>query len=145
MYTVITVVIDQITVYGSPIGQTPESVQLLTDKQVSNFAIGQKLTFADWIIYLFYVWSLKCAMLSIYWGLALVQVTGAGSGSLLTSRARKGLPKYSNIVLAAMAFVFLTFVASLLAHLCGCLPIHRNWQIVPYPGGIEATPQFAPN
>ncbi|KAF4468990.1 srpk [Fusarium albosuccineum] len=117
MYTIITVIIEKITVYGGLIGQTDESVQLLTPELVASFTIGQKLTFADWIIYILYMWALKSAMLSIYWGLA------------------KGLPKYRIMVLTAMAFVFLTFIASLLTHICGCLPVRRNWQIVPYPGG----------
>ncbi|KAF4999874.1 hypothetical protein FDECE_11373 [Fusarium decemcellulare] len=70
MYTIITVIIEKITVYGGLIGQTDESVKLLTPELVASFTIGQKLTFADWIIYILYMWALKSAMLSIYWGLA---------------------------------------------------------------------------
>ncbi|KAK7420375.1 hypothetical protein QQX98_002798 [Neonectria punicea] len=115
-YTAVTVVIHMITVHGSTIGQTPESVYLLTDEQITNFTIGQKLTFADWLIYLIYVWSLKATLLTMF------------------SRLAKHLPTEELILKIVLGYTVAAFVGAALSHICVCLPVNKSWQVVPYPG-----------
>ncbi|KAF4981726.1 hypothetical protein FZEAL_2528 [Fusarium zealandicum] len=115
-YTAITAIIHLITVYGSTIGQTPETVYLLTEQQVVDFAIGQKLTFADWLIYLVYVWSLKATLLTTF------------------SRLAKDLPREEMILKVVLVYTAVSFVGAAVSHICVCLPVQKSWQVVPYPG-----------
>lgn len=116
-YTAITVIIHLITIYGSTIGQTSESVYLLTDEQIADYSLGQKLTFADWLIYLLYVWAFKATLLTMF------------------SRLAKDLPRAELI----LKFVFgynVAFLGAEISHICVCLPVQKSWQVVPYPGGV---------
>ncbi|KAM0429638.1 hypothetical protein ACHAPT_006243 [Fusarium lateritium] len=115
-YTAITAIIHLITVHGSTIGQTPESVYLLTDEQVASFVIGQKLTFADWLIYLVYIWSLKATLLTMF------------------SRLAKDLPREEMILKIVIGYTVFAFIGAAISHICVCLPVHKSWQVVPYPG-----------
>lgn len=116
-YSAITALIHLITQYGSTIGQTPESVYLLTDEQVASFVIGQKLTFADWLIYLLYIWSLKSTLLAMF------------------ARLAKDLPREELILKIVIGYTAFAFVGAAISHICVCLPVHKSWQVVPYPGG----------
>ncbi|KAL2670664.1 hypothetical protein Neosp_014453 [[Neocosmospora] mangrovei] len=119
-YSVITALIHLITQYGSTIGQTPESVYLLTDEQVASFVIGQKLTFADWLIYLLYIWSLKSTLLAMF------------------ARLAKDLPREELILKIVIGYTAFAFVGAAISHICVCLPVHKSWQVVPYPGGKDS-------
>lgn len=123
-YTVVTVTIELITQYGAIIGQTPESVYLLPEEMVASFVIGQKLTFADWIVYVVYMWSLKATLLVMF------------------SRLAKGLPREELILKIVIAYTALAGLGALLTHICVCVPVHKSWQIVPYPGGVYSSPFF---
>ncbi|KAI8656867.1 hypothetical protein NCS56_01292100 [Fusarium sp. Ph1] len=105
-----------ITQYGSTIGQTPESVYLLTDEQVASFVIGQKLTFADWLVYLLYIWSLKSTLLAMF------------------ARLAKDLPREELILKIVTGYTTFAFIGTAISHICVCLPVHKSWQVVPYPG-----------
>ncbi|KAJ4193198.1 hypothetical protein NW755_003185 [Fusarium falciforme] len=115
-YSAITALIHLITQYGSTIGQTPESVYLLTDEQVASFVIGQKLTFADWLIYLLYIWSLKSTLLAMF------------------ARLAKDLPREELILKIVIGYTAFAFLGAAISHICVCLPVHKSWQVVPYPG-----------
>jgi hypothetical protein len=118
-YTAITAIIHLITVYGSTIGQTTESVYMLTDAQVASFTIGQKLTFADWLIYVVYVWSLKGALLVMF------------------AKLTNGLPKETRILKLVIGYTVVAALGSILSHICVCIPVRKSWQVVPYPGGMS--------
>lgn len=121
-YTIITALIQLITTHGSTIGQTPESVYLLTDEMASNFTIGQKLTFADWLIYLIYVWSLKATLLTMFW------------------RLTRGLPREELVLNIVLGYTVVAFFGAAISHICVCLPVQKSWQVVPYPGGMTSAP-----
>lgn len=116
-YSAITALIHLISNYGSTIGQTNESVYLLTEEQVASFIIGQKLTFADWLIYLVYIWSLKATLLVIF------------------TRLANGLKREEKVVKAVIVYTVICLIGAILTHICVCLPVHKSWQVVPYPGG----------
>jgi hypothetical protein len=118
-YTAVTIMIHLITVYGSTIGQTPESVYLLPKEMVANFVVGQKLTFADWLVYLVYIWSLKATLLVMF------------------SRLTKGLRFEERILKGVIGYTGVAFVGAAISHICVCLPVHKSWQVVPYPGGMS--------
>ncbi|CAH0002571.1 unnamed protein product [Clonostachys byssicola] len=115
-YTAVTIMIHLITVYGATIGQTSESVYLLPKEMVASFVIGQKLTFADWLVYLIYIWSLKATLLVMF------------------SRLTKGLRFEERILKCVIGYTAVAFVGAALSHICVCLPVHKSWQVVPYPG-----------
>lgn len=119
-YSAITALIHLITNHGSTIGQTSESVYLLTDEQVASFIIGQKLTFADWFIYILYIWSLKATLLVMF------------------TRLAKGLAREELIVKIVIGYTVVGMIGAVLTHICVCLPVHKSWQVVPYPGGKSA-------
>lgn len=116
-YTTITIVIHEITQYGSTIGQTTESVYLLTDAQVASFTVGQKLTFADWLIYLIYAWSLKATLLVMF------------------TRLTRNVHGQALMVKIVIGYTIIAFCGAFLTHICVCLPVEKGWQIQPYPGG----------
>ncbi|KPM36042.1 hypothetical protein AK830_g10521 [Neonectria ditissima] len=113
-YTAVTVVIHEITVHGSTIGQTSESVYLLTDEQITNFTIGQKLTFADWLIYLIYVWSLKATLLTMF------------------SRLAKNLPTEELILKIVLGYTGVAFIGAVLSHIYACALRNLNYYLVSF-------------
>ena len=116
-YTAVTALIHLITTYGATIGQTAESVYLLPDAVVASMTIGQKLTFADWYIYMVYVWCLKATLLTMFWKLV------------------QGLHKETIAWKVVAAYTAISLFGAALAHTCVCLPVHHSWQVQPYPGG----------
>lgn len=117
-YTTVTVIIFEITTHGATIGQTSESVYLLPPETVKNMIIGQKLTFADWLIYLLYVWSLKATVLTMF------------------TRLTAGLPWQTMMLRIVIGYTVVCFIGAALTHICVCLPVYKSWQVVPYPGGM---------
>ncbi|KAI0385210.1 hypothetical protein F5Y04DRAFT_247167 [Hypomontagnella monticulosa] len=109
------VILHYIGVYGSSVGQTYESAQLLSDAKVESLRIGDKLTFASWNCYICLIWSMKAVVLFYY--------------DRLTMNLWQGqLAKY--IKWATLT----TFIVAILFQYTLCTPIQLAWQVKPYPG-----------
>ncbi|KAI0116639.1 hypothetical protein F4776DRAFT_282565 [Hypoxylon sp. NC0597] len=109
------VILQYIGVYGSSVGQTFESAELLTDAQVESFRIGDKLTFASWNCYICLIWSMKAVVLFYYDRMTM---------NLWQNKLAKWI----------RAGTLLTFTIAFLFQYCLCTPIERAWQVKPYPG-----------
>ncbi|KAI1454325.1 hypothetical protein F4805DRAFT_327298 [Annulohypoxylon moriforme] len=109
------VILQQIGVHGSSVGQTYESAALLDDTTVESFRIGDKLTFASWNCYICLIWSMKAVVLFYY-------------DRLTMNLWQNKLAKYIRIG------TLLTFTIAILFQYCLCTPIELAWQVKPYPG-----------
>lgn len=56
-------------------------------------------------------------------------------GHRLTRRLRKDVTRQERIVFWVSIATIVSWVASVLAHLLGCVPIQRVWRVAPYAGG----------
>ncbi|KAJ5661187.1 uncharacterized protein N7484_000559 [Penicillium longicatenatum] len=114
-WTLQTVNIYLLEMYGNNIGLTAVTALEVPDRQMPKMILGSKLAFMNWIWYISYLWSLKGVLLCLYW--KLTQGT----------RTQK-------LVLAAVGFCIVSWLACILTHICVCTPITHNWQIKPYAG-----------
>ncbi|KAL2843725.1 hypothetical protein BJY01DRAFT_248501 [Aspergillus pseudoustus] len=83
---------------------------VVPEDKVSNMIFGSKLAFINWIWYMCYIWCLKAA---------------------INNRAGAW---HRQLVVATSVFCVIIWLTCVLTHVCLCLPVHRNWQIKPYPG-----------
>lgn len=60
----------KIDIYGNGVGLTTETAKLLSEDEIQSRTKGAKLLFAAWMFYMGFVWSLKGALLCLYWKLA---------------------------------------------------------------------------
>ncbi|PKY07415.1 hypothetical protein P168DRAFT_279388 [Aspergillus campestris IBT 28561] len=117
-WTLVSVIILYLQKYGSNIADA-KTVDSFPDSMVPNLILGSKLAFTNWIWYLSYIWSLKGVLLCLY--------------HKMTIDGRAGTHRHRTVYLAS-AFCAITYLACLLAHVCVCTPITKNWQVRPYPG-----------
>ncbi|KAL2014360.1 hypothetical protein VTN00DRAFT_1885 [Thermoascus crustaceus] len=85
------------------------------ESRVPSIVLGSKLAFMNWIWYLCYIWCLKGVLLCLY------------------SKLTEGVWQY-RLVWIVSAFCAITWTACVLTHVCICTPVHRSWQVKPYPG-----------
>ncbi|KAI8966067.1 hypothetical protein F5Y11DRAFT_343759 [Daldinia sp. FL1419] len=114
VWTTDLIILHEIGVYGSSVGQTYESALTLTDEQVESFRVGDKLTFASWMCYICLIWSMKGVVLFYYDRLTM---------NLWQNRLAKWI-RWGTLV---------TFLIALLFQLTLCTPIELAWQVKPYP------------
>lgn len=114
-WTMQTVNIYLLGVFGNNIGLNTQTAMLVPDNKVPAMILGSKLAFMNWIWYICYIWCLKGVLLCLYW--KLTQGTW-----------------HRHLVTAASGFCVLTWLVCLLTHVGLCTPVTRNWQIKPYPG-----------
>ncbi|KAJ5105063.1 hypothetical protein NUU61_002410 [Penicillium alfredii] len=114
-WTMQTAIIYLLQMYGNNIGLTTQTAMLVPASKMPAMILGSKLAFMNWIWYMCYIWCLKGVLLCLYY--KLTQGTW-----------------HRNLVWGATAFCLLTWLLCLLTHICICTPVHRNWQIKPYPG-----------
>ncbi|KAJ6785622.1 hypothetical protein PWT90_00495 [Aphanocladium album] len=92
------------------------SAMALPDADVQLYIPGSKMVHFSWVIYICMVFTFKAVILCWF--------TRVGLGVWY----QDSLIKYTSV------FVGLCWVASILAHLCACVPIQRAWQVKPWPG-----------
>ncbi|KAK9850191.1 hypothetical protein MYU51_012565 [Penicillium brevicompactum] len=114
-WTMQTVNIYLLGVFGNNIGLNTQTAMLVPDNKIPAMILGSKLAFMNWIWYICYIWCLKGVLLCLYW--KLTQGTW-----------------HRHLVTAASGFCVLTWLVCLLTHVGLCTPVTRNWQIKPYPG-----------
>ncbi|KAJ5775877.1 uncharacterized protein N7511_000888 [Penicillium nucicola] len=130
-WTMQTVIIYLLGVFGNNIGLNDKTALLVPDSKIHNMILGSKLAFMNWIWYVCYIWCLKGVLLCLYWKLTYVNLHD-GLCSPLTY-GRQGT-WHRHLVTAASGFCIITWLGCLLTHICICTPVERNWQIQPYPG-----------
>ncbi|KAK1469737.1 hypothetical protein CMEL01_01504 [Colletotrichum melonis] len=101
--------------YGSITGMSDAIALTLSDQQKQSIVIGSKCLLAGWVLYVTLIWCLKACMLFLYMRLTL------------------NLQQQKMVKITAGACV-LCYVATVLVIMTKCMPVHRNWQIYPYPG-----------
>ncbi|KAI1090057.1 hypothetical protein F5B19DRAFT_464893 [Rostrohypoxylon terebratum] len=109
------VILQQIGIYGSSVGQTFETAALLDDAKVESFRIGDKLTFASWNCYICLIWSMKAVVLFYY-------------DRLTMNLWQNKLARVVRIL------TIITFTVAILFQYTLCTPIELAWQVKPYPG-----------
>ncbi|KAJ6117924.1 hypothetical protein N7523_005731 [Penicillium sp. IBT 18751x] len=116
-WTMQTVIIYLLELYGTNIGLDAQTAMLVPESQMHDMILGSQLAFMNWIWYICFIWCLKGVMLCLYWRLT----------------DRIGIWRRRLVKLASTLCV-VTWLACLLTHVLICAPVHRNWQIKPYPG-----------
>ncbi|KAE8394479.1 hypothetical protein ETB97_007508 [Aspergillus alliaceus] len=115
-WTVFTVTLYYCTdVYGSNIGLNEETAALIPDEKVPQIRKGSICAFVAWVTYIGMVWAFKGVLVFLY------------------NRLTTGLSQHRLTMVVGGATVF-TFLVSFFFHLFDCMPIHKNWQVKPYPG-----------
>ncbi|KAL2860814.1 uncharacterized protein BJX67DRAFT_386262 [Aspergillus lucknowensis] len=114
-WTLETTLLYTCALFGNNIGLDYKTAELVPDHMVPRIRKGSQLAFAAWVFYILLVWSLKGVVIFLY------------------SRITTGLWQH-RLVKFVSAFCIITFTASILLHMCQCIPIQRNWQVKPFPG-----------
>ncbi|KAL8706687.1 MAG: hypothetical protein Q9201_000321 [Fulgogasparrea decipioides] len=99
-------------------GMTPEYRAAL-DPQGEEYRLrvgGSKNQLVGWLVYTVLLWTLKTCMLIFY------------------SRLTDGVNNMRIRIRIGAVLLAVSFLATFLTILLGCLPIHRHWQINPDPG-----------
>ncbi|KAF2142680.1 uncharacterized protein K452DRAFT_318259 [Aplosporella prunicola CBS 121167] len=115
IWTVETTFIYLLRTYGNTVGLTPETALQVPDSEVARLTLGSKLAFINWIFYISFIWCLKVVLLSLYQKITM-------------NLWQHKLIKYMYVFTAS------TWLACILCHVLICVPVHRSWQVKPYPG-----------
>ncbi|GJN70162.1 srpk [Purpureocillium lilacinum] len=101
--------------YGTNIGITDDVGATLTNEQIARFEFGSKCLLAGWNFYVSLIWALKGCMLCFY------------------NRITLGLTQQKFVKWTGLAcfFAYAGVMGAIWGH---CTPVHKNWQVVPYPG-----------
>ncbi|KAK8088282.1 hypothetical protein PG997_003243 [Apiospora hydei] len=100
----------------SNVGLTPETAAAVPSDQYATYERGGQVVFVSWISYVAYVWGIKAAALSFF------------------ARLCAGLPREMSAVRYVALFTGMSYLASILTQVLGCLPVHHSWQVFPFPG-----------
>ncbi|RMZ73474.1 integral membrane PTH11 [Pyrenophora seminiperda CCB06] len=100
---------------GSITGMTNEKALTLTPEETRHVVIGSKCLLAGWIIYTTLIWCLKGCMLFFYKRLTLNL-------------------QQQNLVNITGGVCTVAYIATITVYLTHCHPLHRLWQVYPYPG-----------
>ncbi|KAH7175632.1 hypothetical protein EDB81DRAFT_939765 [Dactylonectria macrodidyma] len=100
---------------GTNIGITNEIGATLTDKEIAKMEFGSKCLLAGWNFYVTLIWCLKGTMLCFY------------------DRMTLGL-KYQKTVRYTQIACVLAYIGVIAVIWGHCTPVHKNWQVRPYPG-----------
>ncbi|KAK7407881.1 hypothetical protein QQX98_009940 [Neonectria punicea] len=100
---------------GTNIGITNEIGATLTDAEIARMEFGSKCLLAGWNFYVTLIWCLKGTMLCFY------------------NRMTLGL-KQQKIVKGTIYATIVAYVAVIAVIWGHCSPVHKNWQVVPFPG-----------
>lgn len=100
---------------GTNVDFTQERLLSMSEHERQNVITGSRLELLAWYSYTALIWALKACMLFFF--------TRLTSGLSMQTYVR-----YLSVGIA------LSYVAVFLTITCGCLPIEKNWQIMPDPG-----------
>ncbi|KAF2016212.1 hypothetical protein BU24DRAFT_462393 [Aaosphaeria arxii CBS 175.79] len=114
-FTLIYAMVEFLGVVGAPIAMTQEQREALPDAMKKSFREGAKGMFASFYFLIFLVWSLKGTLIFLF--LHLTKNT-----------------KMHRYVQAVGVVSIVCCVAALITQTTHCLPLKRNWQILPDPG-----------
>jgi len=101
--------------FGTNVDFTQAEFMGMTTSELREIMTGSKLQLLAWYSYTALIWALKFCMLYFFGRLT----------------AGLSMQTYVRYLTAAM---FVSYLAVFLTITCGCLPIHKNWQVVPDPG-----------
>jgi hypothetical protein len=101
--------------FGTNIDFTQAQLTSMTDAERHEVIVGSRLELLAWYSYTALIWALKACMLFFFGRLT----------------AGLSMQTYVRYLTAAM---FLSYAAVFLTITCGCVPIQKNWQIMPDPG-----------
>ncbi|KAJ5723930.1 hypothetical protein N7488_001965 [Penicillium malachiteum] len=73
-WTMQTVIIYYLEIYGSNIGLNKTTAMEVSDSEMPDMILGSKLAFMNWIWYMSYLWCLKGVFLCLYWKLTNWQI-----------------------------------------------------------------------
>ncbi|EOA84378.1 hypothetical protein ACJQWK_00898 [Exserohilum turcicum] len=114
-FTMIYAMVEFLNVKGAPIALTQEQREALPPAMRKSMREGAKAMFASFYFLIFLVWSLKGCLISLFLRFTrdthlyrYVQITGGVSVA--------------------------AFTAAIITQTTHCLPLKRNWQILPDPG-----------
>ncbi|KAL1966340.1 hypothetical protein VTN77DRAFT_4693 [Rasamsonia byssochlamydoides] len=101
--------------YGTNIGIYDNIGATLSKEQIRRYEIGSKCLLAGWTCYVTLIWCLKACMLFFY------------------NRITLGLAQQKAVKITAVLCVlaYIAVIAVIYGH---CTPVHKNWQVYPYPG-----------
>lgn len=94
---------------------TEEMRLALSESQRDNAAIGGMVMFGAFYMLICFLWCLKGSLTFLF--LSLTRDT-----------------KLHNYVRLVGWSIVVSWVAAMLTHSLHCLPVHKNWQILPHPG-----------
>ncbi|KAH6894372.1 hypothetical protein B0T10DRAFT_250609 [Thelonectria olida] len=100
---------------GTNIGVTDEVAATLSDEEIAKLVFGSKCLLAGWNFYVTLIWCLKGTILCFY------------------SRMTLGL-KQQKIVKWTSYATIVAYIGVLSVIWGHCTPVHKNWQVTPYPG-----------
>lgn len=101
--------------YGAPVGMTEEMRLALTPLQRENAALGGMVMFGAFYTLICFLWALK------------------GSLTFLFLNLTRDTPLHTYVKIVGWSIVA-SWVGAMLTHSLHCLPVQKNWQILPHPG-----------
>ncbi|KAG5999881.1 hypothetical protein E4U21_006162, partial [Claviceps maximensis] len=113
-----------ITHLGTIADMANEVAVTLTAERKESIIAGSKCLLAGWCINISLIWTLKACMLFFY-------------GRLTLDLKQRELVNICAIICAV------TYLAALLVTFMHCAPLHKKWQVYPYPGDTCAV--YVPN
>ncbi|KAK7993665.1 hypothetical protein PG989_007046 [Apiospora arundinis] len=114
-YTLLYAMIEYLAVVGAPIGLTQVQREALPPAMAASFREGAKAMFSSFYFMICLVWSLKATLIMFF-----------------HSFTRD--TKMENYVRLVGYISIFCFVATCIIQTTHCLPLRRNWQILPDPG-----------
>lgn len=120
---------------GTNIGVTNEIGATLTDEEIAKREFGSKCLLAGWNFYVTLIWCLKGTMLCFYNRMTYGRSPTRNPTSQMANKATRLGLKQQKIVkwtIYATIIAYVGVVAVIWGH---CSPVHKNWQVVPFPGG----------
>ncbi|EFQ34150.1 uncharacterized protein GLRG_09294 [Colletotrichum graminicola M1.001] len=114
-WTLELVMLELIGQNGTNIGITDDIGATLTADKIAQLEFGSKCLLAGWNFYVTLIWCLKACILFFFSRITLA-----------TSQQR--VVKWTAIA------TILAYMGVILVIWCHCTPVHKNWQVVPFPG-----------
>lgn len=132
------------------IGLNAETALLVPDDRIAAYQRGSTIAHFDWVVYICMVFSFKGVMLCVLRKFGYVRKQAmiiyictwnlrAPSGKMKANQCgmwfnSEGVKRTEKAVHYTIIFTTCSWMASVIAHFAGCAPIHRVWQVKPFPG-----------
>lgn len=122
----------QTAVAGAPIALTQEQREALPDSMKVSMREGAKGMFASFFFLIMIVWSLKGCLIMLFFRLAYVR-SFLLLPTVVNTLNSKGTRLHTYVIVVA-AISAVSCTVAIVTQFAHCLPLHRNWQILPDPG-----------